>query len=112
MIGLQKFNLQKMSAFGDIKNMMKLKKEATAIQKKLKNIHVEAEEGNIKVTISAEQVVVKVEINDDTLDAKLKQALEENLAKSFNKGIKKSQEIAAENMKGLLGQLGGLGNME
>lgn len=101
-----------MSAFGDIKNMMKLKKEATAIQKKLKNIHVEAEEGEVKITISAEQVVVKVDINEPSLDPKLKQKLEESLLKGFNKGIKKSQEIAAENMKGLLGQLGGLGGNE
>ena len=101
-----------MSAFGDIKNMMKLKKEATAIQKKLKNIHVEAEEGEVKITISAEQVVVKVEINNNEIDPKIKQKLEDALLKGFNKGIKKSQEIAAENMKGLLGQLGGLGGNE
>ncbi len=96
-----------MSAFGDMKNVMKLRKEAKAIQKKLKTIHVEAEEGDIVVTISAEQEVVKVDINNDSLDSKLKSTMEENMKKAFNKGIKKSQEIAAENMKGLLGQLGG-----
>ncbi len=96
-----------MSAFGDMKNVMKLRKEAKAIQKKLKTIHVEAGEGDIVVTISAEQEVVKVDINNDSLDSKLKSTMEENMKKAFNKGIKKSQEIAAENMKGLLGQLGG-----
>jgi len=96
-----------MNAFGDIKNVMKLRKEAKAIQKKLKTIHVEAEEGDIVITISAEQEVVKVEIKNDSIDSKLKQSLESQLTKAFNKGVKKSQEIAAENMKGLLGQLGG-----
>lgn len=96
-----------MNAFGDIKNIMKLRKEAKSIQKKLKSIHVEAEEGDIVVTISAEQEIVKVEINNQEIDNKLKSSLEEQLVKAFNKGIKKSQEIAAENMKGLLGQLGG-----
>lgn len=96
-----------MNAFGDIKNVMKLRKEAKAIQKKLKTIHVEAEEGMIILTISAEQEVIKVEINNDELDSTIKKTLEDQLVKAFNKGIKKSQEIAAENMKGLLGQLGG-----
>jgi DNA-binding protein YbaB len=102
-----KNNQLKMNAFGDIKNIMKLRKEAKSIQKKLKSIHVEAEEGDIVVTISAEQEIVKVEIKNNELDSKLKATLEEQLMKAFNKGIKKSQEIAAENMKGLLGQLGG-----
>lgn len=96
-----------MNAFGDIKNVMKLRKQAKEIQKKLKNIHVEADDGDVTVTISAEQEVVKVEIKNDQLEEKYKKQLEEMLVKAFNKGIKKSQEIAAENMKGLLGELGG-----
>lgn len=96
-----------MNAFGDIKKVMELRKQAKEIQKKLKKIHVEAEEGNIVITISAEQEVISVEIKDENMDPKVKSALEANLTKGFNKGIKKSQEIAAENMKGLLGELGG-----
>jgi DNA-binding protein YbaB len=95
-----------MGKFQDMKNILKLRKEAKEIQKKLKNIHIEADEDTITVTINAEQNVVKVEIKDE-IDAALKRKLEENLVKAFNKGIKKSQAVAAENMKGLLGQLGG-----
>lgn len=96
-----------MNAFGDIKKVMELRKQAKEIQKKLKKIHVEAEEGDVVITISAEQEVMAVEIKNESLDPKSKKNLETSLTKAFNKGIKKSQEIAAENMKGLLGELGG-----
>lgn len=93
--------------FDDTKKLLKLRKEAKEIQKKLKNIHIEADEGNITITISAEQNVVKVDINDDQMDQSIKKKLEENLVSAFNKALKKSQAVAAENMKGILGELGG-----
>jgi len=98
-----------MNAFGDVKKLMKLRKEAKVIQKKLKNIHIEAEEGNVKVTINGEQKVVNVEITlEEASETNIKK-LENNLIIAFNKGVKKSQEVAAENMKDILGQLGGGG---
>lgn len=96
-----------MGMFDDTKKMLKLRKEAKEIQKKLKSIHIEADEGNITITISAEQNVVKVEINDDQMDQSVKKKLEDNLVSAFNKALKKSQAVAAENMKGILGELGG-----
>ena len=93
--------------FDDAKKMLEIKKQAKEVQKKLKNIHIEADEDNVTVTISAEQEVIKVEINDPTLDASLKSKIEKNAVKAFNKAIKKSQAVAAENMKDILGQLGG-----
>jgi len=96
-----------MNTFKDVKNLMKLRKEAKAIQKKLSNIHIESESGPVVVTINGEQKVVKVEIQIEGLDPKIKRTLEDALVIAFNKGVKKSQEIAAENMKDILGQLGG-----
>lgn len=96
-----------MGMFDDTKKLLKLRKEAKEIQKKLKNIHIEADEGDVTITINAEQVVMKVDIKNDTLDSSMKRTLEENLVTAFNKAIKKSQTIAAENMKGILGELGG-----
>lgn len=101
-----------MGMFDDTKKLLKLRKEAKEIQKKLKNIHIEADEGNVTITISAEQEVVKVDIKDDSLSADIKKKLESNLVSSFNKAIKKSQAVAAENMKSILGELGGgFGNL-
>lgn len=101
-----------MGMFDDTKKLLKLRKEAKEIQKKLKNIHIEADEGDVTITINAEQTVVKVEIKNPNLDNSLRTTLESNLVSAFNKAIKKSQTVAAENMKGILGELGGgLGNL-
>ncbi len=100
-----------MSKIQDTQKMLKLRKDAKAIQKKLKNIHIEATDGPVAVFIDAEQSVVKVELRVDDMDPKLKKTLEEALVTAFNKGVKKSQEIAATNMQDILQQMGGLQNM-
>ncbi|MDH5597254.1 MAG: YbaB/EbfC family nucleoid-associated protein [Candidatus Peregrinibacteria bacterium] len=88
------------------KDMYKLQKQAKEIKKKLKNIHVEAESEGIVVVVSGEQHFV---------DAKIPEALAGDLgriSKGFvdaaNKAIKKSQEIAAEQMKEVMGGFGGM----
>lgn len=98
-----------MSKFQDMKKILKLRKEAKEIQGKLKNIHIEADEGDVTVTINAEQEVQAVTIKNSPLEGTALRELEQSLVKAFNKGIKKSQSIAAENMKGLLSELGGDG---
>ncbi|MBI96335.1 hypothetical protein CL656_04250 [bacterium] len=82
---------------------MELRKEAKNIQAKLKKIHIEASDdnNNVKITMDAEQKVLKVEI----LQEVAKEQMESALVDAMNKAIKKSQEIAAENMKGILGDL-------
>ena len=82
---------------------MELRKEAKNIQAKLKKIHIEASDdnNNVKITMDAEQKVLKVEI----LQEVEKNQIESSLVDAMNKAIKKSQEIAAENMKGILGDL-------
>jgi len=96
-----------MNKFQDMKKLLKLRKEAKQAQKKLKKIHVEAEEGNVLITITGEQEVIETKLDLPDLDEKTKKKLQDNLTKAFNKGIKKSQEVAAENMKGIMDQLGG-----
>jgi DNA-binding protein YbaB len=87
----------------DIKKLMELRKEAKNIQAKLKKIHIEASDDQnvVKITMDAEQKVLKVEILEEVAKDKLEKASVE----AMNKAIKKSQEIAAENMKGILGDL-------
>lgn len=88
--------------FDKAKNLYKLQKQAKEIKKQLKNIHIEAEVDGIIVIIDGEQEVVEVRIpenfNPATLGGKLKEA--------FNKAIKKSQEVAAEKMRGIMGDMG------
>ncbi|MBI4975729.1 YbaB/EbfC family nucleoid-associated protein [Candidatus Peregrinibacteria bacterium] len=87
--------------FDKAKNLYKLQKQARDIKHKLKNTHIEAEEGEVIVTINGEQEVVKIEIKSETISDKNK--LEKDLEKALNKAIKKSQQIGAELMKDVMG---------
>lgn len=99
-----------MNAFGNIKKLMELKNQAKKIQKELKKIIIEAEEGNVLIKFNAEQQPQSVEIKLDSLEPSVKKSLESDILKAITKGIKKSQEVAADNMKGILGDLtAGLG---
>lgn len=85
-----------------MKKLMALQKKAQAIQDKLGNTHIEAEEGNLVVIVNGKQEVVEIKIDDKA---------QPDLVKALNKALKKSQEIAAHEMKDVMGNLGipGLG---
>lgn len=90
--------------FDQAKNLYQLQKQAKEIKKELRNIHIEAEVEGVVVIIDGEQEVVSVTVPEGAEQNPRK--LEENLVKAFNKAIKKSQQIAAEKMKGVMGGLG------
>lgn len=94
--------------FDKAKNLYNLQKQAKAIKKELQNIHIEAEADSIIVTINGEQEVVSVVIPDEMLAnaAANGKKIQESLVKAFNKAIKKSQQIAADKMKGVMGGMG------
>lgn len=93
-----------MNMFDQAKNLYQLQKQAKEIKKELQNIHIEAEVEGVIVIINGEQEVVSVTISDEAQQTPAK--LQENLVKAFNKAIKKSQQIAAEKMKGIMGSMG------
>ena len=86
--------------------MYKLQRQAKDIKKKLKNMHIEADVDGVIVTIDGEQNVVLIKIPDNMLGTENKEKLEKTLETAFNKAIKKSQQIAAEEMKEVMGGLG------
>ena len=88
--------------FDKAKDMYQLQKKAKAIKKELKNTHIEAEEDGVIVTVNGEQEVISVQISDE---AKQGGKLEESLKKCFNKAVKKSQQVAAELMKDVMGDM-------
>lgn len=90
--------------FDKVKNMYKLQKQTKQIKKELANTHIEAEIDGVKVTIDGQQEVVKVEIPEEMLSNKPK--LEQALTKAFNKAVKKSQQIAADQMKDVMKEMG------
>lgn len=87
-----------------MKDLYKLQKQAKEIKKKLQNIHIEAEEEGVKITINGEQEPISVEISDEAIQDKKK--LEASILSTLKKGLKKSQEVAAVNMKDIMGQMG------
>ncbi len=95
-----------MSIFGQAKDLYKLQKQAKEIKKKLKNLHIEAKVEGVIILISAEQEVIEVNIEEKMMKIENRTKLQEQLKEAFNKGIKKSQEVAANEMKDLMGGLG------
>ncbi len=94
--------------------LMKLQQEAMKVKKELENTQIEAEVNGLVITFNGEMKAEAVEFETDELIPGLsdsqKAALESAIMESVNKGIKKSQEIAAEKMQGVMGQMG-LGGM-
>lgn len=89
--------------FDKIKDIYQLQKQAKIIKKELKNIHIEAEVDGVIVIIDGEQEVISVTF-PETEPVNFKK-LGESTAKAFNKAVKKSQQIAAEKMKPIMGNL-------
>lgn len=89
--------------FDQAKDLYKLQKQAKAIKKELKNIHIEAEVEGVVVTINGEMEVLDVNIPEEM---KSSPKLSSVLVEAFNKGIKKAQEVAAEKMKSVMGSMG------
>lgn len=86
------------------KDLYKLQKQAKEIKKKLQNTHIEAEVDGVVVTIDGQQEVISINISDDEMQNKNK--LESNLVKALNKGIKRSQQYGADEMKDVMGDMG------
>lgn len=93
-----------MGIFDQAKDLYKLQKQAKQIKDELQNIHIESTEGGVKVVINGEQTVISIAITAEQYQGNTGQ-LEKDLVIAMNKAIKKSQEIAAEKMKGIMGSL-------
>lgn len=89
--------------FDKVKDLYKLQKQARQIKKELKTTHIEAEQEGVIVVLNGEQEIVRITISDEAMTDKKK--LESNLEKALNKAIKKSQQIGAELMKDIMGDL-------
>ena len=90
--------------YSKAKELLKLQQEASKIQNELSNIHIEAEVNGVVITVNWKMEVVSVVIEDKSIlnDAvKLENAIKD----ATNKWFKKSQEIAADKMKDVMGGL-------
>ncbi|MCD6109934.1 YbaB/EbfC family nucleoid-associated protein [bacterium] len=86
------------------KDLYKLQKQAKDIKKKLQNTHIEAEVEGVTAIVDGQQEIISVSITDEAYTNKKK--TESNLVKALNKAIKRSQQLGAEQMKDVMGDMG------
>jgi len=95
--------------FNKMKNLMEMKKQADRIKKDLDNMIVEVNTVHgIKIVVNGSQNFQSVEIDDTLININNKKQLEENILRSINDTIKKSQGLAAEKMKSIMPGLPGM----
>ncbi len=85
---------------------MKLQQEAMKIKKELENTIIESEVNWLVISVNGEMKVEKVDFETLNLIPWLNEAqkkeLEDSILKAVNKWIKKSQEVAASKMQGVM----------
>ncbi len=93
--------------FNNAKMILKIKKA----QKELANeiIEVEAGDGAVVVRITGEQKIKKIQIDPEQVDLDDIAELERWVETAVKEAIVRSQHVAAEKMKPLMGGLGNLG---
>ena len=93
--------------FNQAKMVMKLKKAQKELASEI--VEVEAGDGAVVVKITGEQKIKKIEIDPDQVDLDNIGELERWLETAVKEAITRSQQVAAEKMKPLMGGLGNLG---
>jgi hypothetical protein len=89
------------------KQLYDLQKKARAIQKELKETEVEANsnDGFVTVVFNGEQHLVELEINEEALKPENKKTLENDLRNAISQAIARSQALAAEKTKAMMGDM-------
>ena len=89
------------------KMVMKMRKLQKELAKEV--LDVEAGEGAVVVRITGEQKIKKVTIDPEAVDLDNIDELEGWVEEAVKEAINKSQQVAAEKMRPVMGQLGNLG---
>ncbi len=96
-----------MSKFDQAKMLMKVKKLQKELQKE--TITVQAGDGAVKVEITGEQKIKKVNIDPESVDLDDIGQLERWIEDAVKEAINQSQKLAAAKMQPVMGSLGDLG---
>ncbi|MCA9309475.1 YbaB/EbfC family nucleoid-associated protein [Candidatus Saccharibacteria bacterium] len=89
------------------KMLMQVKKLQKELGKTI--IEVEAGDGAVVVQINGEQKIKKINLDKDKIDFDDLGELETYIEEAVKQAIVESQQLAAEKMKPMMGQLGNLG---
>jgi DNA-binding YbaB/EbfC family protein len=96
-----------MSKFDQAKLMMKARKLQKELQREI--ITVETGGGAVKVEISGEQKIQNINIDRDKVNFDDIDELEAWLEEAVKQAISRSQQLAAEKMRPMMGELSGMG---
>lgn len=96
-----------MSKFDQAKLLMKARKLQKELQREI--ITVETGGGAVKVEISGEQKIQNIKIDRDKVDLDDIGELEGWLEEAVKQAISRSQQLAAEKMRPMMGELSGMG---
>lgn len=90
------------------KQLYQLQKKAKEVQKMLKNTEIEAKssDGLISAIFSGDQKIKSISIDPSMIEGEKKKELEEKLTRVISEGLSRSQAVAAEKAKGLMGDMG------
>ncbi|MBP7215969.1 MAG: YbaB/EbfC family nucleoid-associated protein [Candidatus Omnitrophica bacterium] len=90
--------------FDKMKQLMEMQKSMQEMKRQLEAavFEVESSDRLVKITMTGTQQVQQVSIQGE-LPTVQKLNLEKSIKDAYNKAIKRSQEIAAEKMKGITG---------
>ena len=93
--------------FGKIRDMYKLQKQAREIQKELKDTEIEAKsnDGWVTVVFNGEQHLQEITLDEEALRPENRKELEKQLVNTISQAISRSQALAAEKMKSVMGDL-------
>lgn len=94
--------------FDKAKKLWDLQGKARKLQAELREMEFTGEElgGKVKVTLSGEQKVLAVEIDDSLINVEEKESLIKFVSQAFSSAVKKSQQAAANKTKEVMGGLG------
>lgn len=96
-----------MNRFDQTKLILKARKLQKELQKTI--IEVEAGDGAVKVEISGEQKLKRIQIDAKAINLDDIGQLENWLEEAVREAISRSQQLAAEKMRPMMGALGSLG---
>lgn len=91
-----------MPSFSDLKNSFKFQRQASKVQKELKNIHVEAEASGVHVVVSAGMEIISITIAPEVPHERIGALVMDAL----NRAMKKAQIVSAQKMQAVMGDMG------
>ncbi|MBO9532466.1 MAG: YbaB/EbfC family nucleoid-associated protein [Solirubrobacteraceae bacterium] len=94
-----------------LQKVQKMQADMAAAQEALRHevIDVSAGGGTVKIQITGELVVKRIEVSPDAIDPEDPELLGEVLTAAVNQAIVQAQEIAAKKMEAASGDLGAMG---